>query len=128
MSTVATEMKFVVSLLTEIYMEAPLMPSLLEEDNTGAIFMAKNTAIGQQTKHVDIRARFVNDMVTVEKTLIVDHIPSGKNPSDGMTKNLPDKLHAHHAARIYDGLLNDYEFRLRRMLNLLSHQKVLFVN
>ena len=49
-------------------------------------------------------------MVTVEKSLIVDHIPSGENPSDGMTKNLPDKLHAHHAARIYDGLLNDYEF------------------
>jgi hypothetical protein len=110
MSTVATEMKFVVSLLTEIYKKAPLMPSLLKEDNTGAIFMAKNTAIGQRTKHVDIRARFVNDMVTVEKTLIVDHIPSGENPSDGMTKNLPDKLHAHHAARIYNGLLNDYEF------------------
>jgi hypothetical protein len=50
-------------------------------------------------------------MVTVEKTLIVDHIPSGENPSDGMTKSLPDKLHAHHTARIYyDGLLNDHEF------------------
>ncbi len=47
MSTVATEMKFVVSHLTEIYKKAPLMPSLLKEDNTGAIFMAKNTAIGQ---------------------------------------------------------------------------------
>ncbi len=56
MSTVATEMKFVVSLLTEIYKKARLMPSLLKEDNIGAIFMAKNTVIGQRTKHVDIRA------------------------------------------------------------------------
>ena len=52
---VATEMKFVASLLSDIGKGPPLLPSILREDNTGAIFMAKNTAIGQRIKHMDIR-------------------------------------------------------------------------
>ena len=55
MSMAATEIKFIVSLLTEMGNGPPAMPSILREDNTGAIFMAKNTAISQSTKHVDIR-------------------------------------------------------------------------
>ena len=66
--------------------------------------MAKNTAIGQRTKHVDIRYRFVNDMV-LSKELSVEHIRSGDNPSDTMTKNLPLALFAKHAAVISAGTL-----------------------
>ncbi len=84
MSMVATEVKFVVSLLTEMGNGPLVLPSILNEDNTGAIFMAKNTAIGQRTKHVDIRYRFVNDMI-LAKELWVEHIRSGENPSDAMT-------------------------------------------
>ncbi|KAI2489962.1 Reverse transcriptase (RNA-dependent DNA polymerase) [Fragilaria crotonensis] len=58
MSMAATEVKFIVSLLTEMGngpldsngpsgSGSPLLPSILREDNTGAIFMANNTAIGQ---------------------------------------------------------------------------------
>jgi hypothetical protein len=104
MSTAATEIKFVVSLLTEIHGTAPTMPSILKEDNTGAIFMAKNTAIGQRTKHVDVRHRFVNDMV-LNGELFVDHIRSEENPSDAMTKNLPLPLHAKHVRVISEGKL-----------------------
>ena len=74
------------------------------EDKTGAIFMANNTAIGQRTKHVDIRYRFVNDMI-LSKDLLIEHIRSGDNPSDAMTKNLPLTLFTKHAAIISDGLL-----------------------
>ncbi|KAI2500744.1 hypothetical protein MHU86_13723 [Fragilaria crotonensis] len=66
--------------------------------------MAKNTAIGQRTKHVDIRYRFVNDMILC-KDLTVEHIPSGDNPSDTMTKNLPLALFVKHAAVISAGRL-----------------------
>jgi hypothetical protein len=104
MSTAATEIKFVVSILTEIHGTAPKMPSILKEDNTGAIFMAKNTAIGQRTKHVDVRHRFVNDMV-LNGELFVDHIRSEENPSDAMTKNLPLPLHAKHVRVICEGKL-----------------------
>jgi hypothetical protein len=81
-----------------------VLPSILNEDNIGAIFMAKKTAIGQRTKHVDIRYRFVNDKI-LAKELWVEHIRSGENPSDAMTKNLPLNLSAKHAALILDGLL-----------------------
>jgi hypothetical protein len=104
MSMAATEIKFVVSLLAEIFKCPPTLPSILKEDNTGAIFMAKNTAIGQRTKHVDIRYRFVNDMI-LSKELSVEHIRSGDNPSDTMTKNLPLALFAKHAAVISEGQL-----------------------
>ena len=76
----------------------------MKEENTVAIFMAKNTAIGQQTKHVDIRYRFVNDII-LSKELSVEHIRSGDNPSDTMTKNLPLALFAKHAAVISAGQL-----------------------
>ena len=122
MSMVATEVKFIVSLLTEIGKLPPVLPSILKEDNTGAIFMAKNTAIGQRTKHVDVRYRFVNDMVLAGE-LLVDHIRSGENPSDCMTKNLPLALHAKHAGIIH--VLPICTIRgTRRMLShtvLLSH-------
>jgi hypothetical protein len=104
MSMAATEIKFVVSLLTEIFKGPPTLPSILKEDNTGAIFMAKNTAIGQRTKHVDIRYRFVNDMVLC-KDLSVEHIRSGDNPSNMMTKNLPLALFAKHALIVSAGQL-----------------------
>jgi hypothetical protein len=106
MSMAATEIKFIVSLLTEIHNASPNLPSVLKEDNTGAIFMAKNTAIGQRTKHVDIRYRFVNDMVLANE-LLVEHIRSGENPSDSMTKNLPLALFVKHAAVISEGLLGN---------------------
>ena len=104
MSMAATEVKFIVSLLTEINNCPPLMPSILKEDNTGAIFMAKNTAIGQRTKHVDIRYRFVNDMILANE-LLVQHIRSSDNPSDIMTKNLPTTLFCKHAEIISNGML-----------------------
>jgi hypothetical protein len=104
MSVAATEIKFIVSLLTEIDNCPPILPSILKEDNTGAIFMAKNTAIGQRTKHVDIRYRFVNDMI-LAKDLTVQHIRSGINPSDIMTKNLSSILFSRHAEIISDGTL-----------------------
>jgi hypothetical protein len=106
MSMAATELKFVVSLLTELGNGPPVLPSILKEDNTGAIFMAKNTAIGQRTKHVDIRYRFVNDMI-LSNELWVEHIRSGENPSDAMTKNLPLNLFGKHASIVSEGLLGN---------------------
>ena len=59
---------------------------------------------GNTLSHVDIRYRFVNDMI-LAKELMVEHIRSGENPSDAMTKNLPLALFGKHASIISDGLL-----------------------
>ena len=69
--------------------------------------MAKNTAIGQRTKHVDIRYQFVNDMVQ-QGDLTVVHIPDGDNPSDLMTKNLQHASHEKHTSTIVNGLIGDF--------------------
>ena len=63
MSVAATEIKFVVSILTENGAELPFSSSNLPEDNMCSIFTAKNTPIDQRTKHIDIWCQFVNDMV-----------------------------------------------------------------
>ena len=107
MSVAATEIKFVVSILTEIGGEPPPLLGILREDNTGAIFMAKNTAIGQRTKHVDIRYRFVNDMVQ-QRDLTVVNISGKDNPSNIMTKNLPHAPHEKHTSTIVNGLLGKF--------------------
>ena len=105
-SMVAMEVKSVVSLLTEMDNGSPVLPSILNKDNTGTIFIAKNTAIGQRTKHVDIRYHFVNNMI-LAKELLVEHIRSGENPSNAMTKNLCLALFGKHASIILDGLLGN---------------------
>ena len=104
MSSATSEIKFVTSVIEEILGKPPPLPSLLYEDKTGAIFMAKNIAVGQRTKHVDIRTRFTNDMVKDGKLKII-FIRSTDNPADGMTKNLPSALHSKHFHTVYGGML-----------------------
>ena len=40
------------------------LPIIVRVDNIGAIFMAENIAVSPKTKHVDIRYRFINGMVS----------------------------------------------------------------
>jgi hypothetical protein len=81
-----------------------LLPSILREDNTGAMFLLKNDPIGARTKLKDIRHRFVNDMIK-EKTLDVEYIASENNPADIMTKNVVEALAGPHSKSIYEGRL-----------------------
>jgi hypothetical protein len=67
--------------------------------------MAKNTAIGQQTKHIaDLWYQFVNNMI-IAKELSLTCIPSDSNPSKVMTKNLPHVLFSVHKSLIRNGHL-----------------------
>jgi hypothetical protein len=38
-------------------------PIVVRVDNIGAIFMGENISISQRTKHVDVRAKFVTEMI-----------------------------------------------------------------
>jgi hypothetical protein len=38
-------------------------PIVVRVDNIGAIFMGANISISQRTKHVDVRAKFVTEMI-----------------------------------------------------------------
>ena len=61
LSACAQEVKFVSMLLGEI--NEVKKPSVIYEDNQGAIFLAKNRQVGICTKHIDIRHNFLRDMV-----------------------------------------------------------------
>jgi hypothetical protein len=105
MNVVATETKSAVSLLSEIGLSSLLLHSIQHEDNTGAIFMAENTAIDQQTKHIaDVWYQFVSNMI-IAKELSTTHIPSDSNPSKVMAKNLPHVLFSAHKSMIRNGHL-----------------------
>ena len=62
LSEAAKEIKFVYQLLQSIGIEIEL-PITVRVDNIGAIFMSENTSTSGQTKHVDVRYRYVNEMV-----------------------------------------------------------------
>jgi hypothetical protein len=81
-----------------------LLPAVLHEDNTGAIFLLNNEQVGACTKHIDIRYRFINDLIK-EGTLRIQYIASENNPADIMTKNLSEALAATHDKNIHEGTL-----------------------
>ena len=55
-------------------------PSVLYEDNQGAIFLAKNRQVGIRTKRIDICHHFLRDMVG-DKDIDIQYILSEDNPS-----------------------------------------------
>ncbi|MEM7061309.1 MAG: Ty1/Copia family ribonuclease HI [Pseudomonadota bacterium] len=85
MSQCATEMVFIRNLLRD--MKYGDVKMVMHEDNAGALFLAKNMAVGQRTKHVDTRCHYVRELVE-RKELEVRYINTRNNPADLLTKNL----------------------------------------
>ena len=77
-------------------------PSIIYGDNMGAIFLARNLAVGQQTKHIDIPTRFITNLVE-KKQIEREHIRSESNPADAASKNCKEATHVKHTANIYNG-------------------------
>ena len=66
-------------------------PMKLNIDNVGAIYMAKNQAPGQRTKHVDVRYNYVKVLVE-NGMLLVKFVKSEDNLADIFTKNVRENL------------------------------------
>lgn len=78
------------------------------EDKAGAIFLAKNQQVGNQTKHFNIWYHFLRDLVEMEK-IIVKHLNTESNEANICTKNVVKKIFNHHCDNIRTGRLNLYE-------------------
>ena len=61
-SEVVKEIKFLYQMLRGIEIKV-LLPSKVQVDTVGAIRMANNCSVSETTKHVDLRAHFVRDMI-----------------------------------------------------------------
>ena len=63
-------------------------PTILYEDNNGAIELTKNAKHHNRTKHIDISHHFVREKVE-EKEIVVTHCPSKEMIADVLTKGIP---------------------------------------
>jgi hypothetical protein len=106
-SMCATEVKFVQMLLEELMPNETTRPATLFEDNTGAIFLMENQAVGNRTKHIDIRWHHMREMMTGDNPrLRVVFTRSEENFADVETKNVTEAIHSDLADRLKDGRIS----------------------
>ena len=72
------------------------LPMTLWVDNAGAIYLANNHTTGQRTKHIDIRAHYVRELIN-NGYLKVVFIKSEDNDADIYTKNTTEELFEKHS-------------------------------
>ena len=98
LSEAVKEVRFALNLLESMKIKVQL-PVLIRVDNTGAIFMGQNVTTTNQTKHVDIRSKFVREYVE-DGVIKILFVKSENNHSDIMTKNVTGDLHEKHSQEL----------------------------
>ena len=94
LSEAAKEIKFVYQILITMGLKVKT-PLVVRVDNIGASFMSENISTTSRSKHVDIRYKYVNEMVE-EGFLKVIFVRSAENVADGFTKNISGDLYESH--------------------------------
>ena len=61
-SVVVKKIKFLYQMLRSMEIKVSLLIKV-QEDNVGAIYLANNSSVSERTKHVDLRAHFMRDMI-----------------------------------------------------------------
>ena len=84
-SEVVKVIKFLYQMLRNMEIKVPL-PIKVQVDNVGAIWLANNSSMSERTKHVDLRAHFVTDMIK-DQVIEINFVKSAEKDSDIMTKN-----------------------------------------
>jgi len=86
LATGGTEVRFLNTLLAEVddkWKERPR--AKLYEDNQATIFLSKHQQLSQRTKHIDIKTRFINEMVE-NKEVDVEYVKTEDNVADIASK------------------------------------------
>ena len=84
-SEVVKEIKFLYQMLTSMEIKVPL-PIKVQVDNVGVIWLVHYSSVSETTKHVDLRAHFVRDMIK-DQVIEINFVKSAEIDSDIMTKN-----------------------------------------
>jgi hypothetical protein len=100
LSEAVKDVVFLVRLCESINLKIKL-PITVRVDNVGAIYMSQNITTSNNTKHVDIRSKWVKEYCE-NGTVKIVFVRSENNDSDIMTKNLSGPLHAKHAGRLVE--------------------------
>ena len=102
LSAVAQEVLFQSQMLDELLGDDHIKPSIIFEDNIGAIYLTKNSQVSQRTKHIDVRHHFIRGLIE-NKVADVKFVKSRSNPSDIMTKTVKEDLFIKHEKSINSG-------------------------
>ena len=84
-SEVIKEIKFLYQVPRSMEIKVPLLVKV-QVDNAGAIWLENNCSVSERTKHVDLRAHLVRDMIK-DQVIEINFVKSAMNDSDIMTKN-----------------------------------------
>ena len=75
------------------------LPIKINVDNVGAIYLAKNFSVSQNTKHIDIRRHFVREHQE-DGTINATFVRSEDNEADFLTKNTSEDTFLHHQSKL----------------------------
>ena len=82
------------------------VPTVIFEDNTGAISLAENHINHQRTKHIDIRYHYVRECI-YNKSIAVHYIATKYQVADILTKTLPKTTHWFLLSKIFPHASNN---------------------
>ena len=92
-------------------------PTIIKEDNQGAIALSRNPKYHPRTKHIDIKHHFIRDKVA-KKEVVLDYCPTEEMLADLLTKPLGKTMFQHF--RELMGVRNIlFKFNLERLTNTL---------
>ena len=74
-------------------------PTVIYEDNTGAIAMSENPVSHNRTKHIDIKYHFVRERVELGEIKLV-HVATENQLADLLTKSLAKVKHERLRERV----------------------------
>ena len=100
-STATQELLFLRTLLKDLK-HTQIQPTVLYQDNQGAIALTNDFIINQRTKHIDIRYHFIRKQVEVE-TLSVDYTTTEEMIADCLTKAVTRQILDKARSRIFGG-------------------------
>lgn len=93
---VVKEIMYVRNILMSLGITVAL-PIIVQVDNLGAIYLAKNAGSSVRTKHVDINFHFVREYCK-DNVVLVQFVYTHLNPSDVMTKNTSSSTYESHVS------------------------------
>ena len=89
-SEVVKEIKVLYQMLRSMEIKVPL-PIMVQVDNVDAIWSANNSSVSERTKHVDLRAHLVRDMIK-DQVMEINFVKSAENDRDIMEKISKDSI------------------------------------
>ena len=84
-SEVVKEIKFLYQMLRSMEVKV-LLPIKVNVDNVGAIWLANNSSVSERTKHIELRAHFLRDMIK-DQVIEINFVKSAENDRDIMPNN-----------------------------------------